>query len=175
MAVETIDYKGYRLEVVPVGKGWRVSIYPPDSTLALRESRPSLRKCPKKQSLPRRRRLSMRELLPTDEAAVFPAWKSVLSGKIVQSLLSLRIAVGGLRIGEGEEFRFRVHPHMLRHACGHKLANDGQEVPPPTCSATPSMSQICRSAPALQPSPLQARPPISALTESCGSPTMATS
>jgi hypothetical protein len=39
MAVETIDYNGYRLEVVPVGKGWRVSIYPPDSTLALRESR----------------------------------------------------------------------------------------------------------------------------------------
>ena len=38
MAVETIDYNGYRLEVVPVGKGWRVSIYPPDSTSALRES-----------------------------------------------------------------------------------------------------------------------------------------
>ena len=29
---------GCRLEVVPVGKGWRVSIYPPDSASALRES-----------------------------------------------------------------------------------------------------------------------------------------
>ena len=38
MAVETIHYKGYRLEVVPVGKGWRVSIYSPDSASALRES-----------------------------------------------------------------------------------------------------------------------------------------
>ena len=38
MAVETIHYNGYRLEVVPVGKGWRVSIYPPDSASALRES-----------------------------------------------------------------------------------------------------------------------------------------
>jgi hypothetical protein len=38
MTVENIDYNGYRLEVVPVGKGWRVSIYPPDSTSPLRES-----------------------------------------------------------------------------------------------------------------------------------------
>jgi hypothetical protein len=38
MAIEIVNYNGYRLEVVPVGKGWRVSIYPPDSTLALRES-----------------------------------------------------------------------------------------------------------------------------------------
>ena len=38
MAVETIHYNGYRPEVVPVGKGWRVSTYPPESALALRES-----------------------------------------------------------------------------------------------------------------------------------------
>jgi hypothetical protein len=38
MAVDIVDYNGYRLEVVPVGKGWRVSIYPPYSTSALRES-----------------------------------------------------------------------------------------------------------------------------------------
>jgi type 1 fimbriae regulatory protein FimB/type 1 fimbriae regulatory protein FimE len=24
-------------------------------------------------------------------------------------------------------FSFPVHPHMLRHACGYKLANDGQD------------------------------------------------
>jgi integrase len=31
------------------------------------------------------------------------------------------------RIGEAAEFPFPVHPHMLRHACGYKLANDGQD------------------------------------------------
>jgi integrase len=31
------------------------------------------------------------------------------------------------RIGEASELGFPVHPHMLRHACGFKLANDGQD------------------------------------------------
>ena len=31
------------------------------------------------------------------------------------------------RVGEEGEFPFPVHPHMLRHACGYKLANDGQD------------------------------------------------
>jgi type 1 fimbriae regulatory protein FimB/type 1 fimbriae regulatory protein FimE len=31
------------------------------------------------------------------------------------------------RTGESSEFPFPVHPHMLRHACGYKLANDGQD------------------------------------------------
>ena len=31
------------------------------------------------------------------------------------------------RIGERAAFPFPVHPHMLRHACGYKLANDGQD------------------------------------------------
>lgn len=31
------------------------------------------------------------------------------------------------RIGETAKFPFSVHPHMLRHACGYKLANDGQD------------------------------------------------
>jgi type 1 fimbriae regulatory protein FimB/type 1 fimbriae regulatory protein FimE len=39
-------------------------------------------------------------------------------------------ATGGFRtliarLGEAAGFGFRVHPHMLRHACGYKLANDG--------------------------------------------------
>jgi integrase len=29
------------------------------------------------------------------------------------------------RLGAKAGFTFRVHPHMLRHACGYKLANDG--------------------------------------------------
>jgi integrase len=31
------------------------------------------------------------------------------------------------RISGQAEFPFPVHPHMLRHACGFKLANDGQD------------------------------------------------
>lgn len=31
------------------------------------------------------------------------------------------------RAGREADFPFRVHPHMFRHACGYKLANDGQD------------------------------------------------
>ena len=31
------------------------------------------------------------------------------------------------RTGEAGAFPFLVHPHMLRHACGYKLAHDGHD------------------------------------------------
>jgi site-specific recombinase XerD len=31
------------------------------------------------------------------------------------------------RAGVGAKFTFPVHSHMLRHACGFKLANDGHD------------------------------------------------
>ena len=31
------------------------------------------------------------------------------------------------RIGQAAGFDFGVHPHMLRHACGYKLANEGRD------------------------------------------------
>jgi type 1 fimbriae regulatory protein FimB/type 1 fimbriae regulatory protein FimE len=31
------------------------------------------------------------------------------------------------RAGEEAKLGFPVHPHMLRHACGYKLANDGHD------------------------------------------------
>jgi type 1 fimbriae regulatory protein FimB/type 1 fimbriae regulatory protein FimE len=31
------------------------------------------------------------------------------------------------RVGEACTLGFPVHPHMLHHACGYKLANDGQD------------------------------------------------
>jgi type 1 fimbriae regulatory protein FimB/type 1 fimbriae regulatory protein FimE len=31
------------------------------------------------------------------------------------------------RIGEASKLGFSVHPHMLRHACGYKLANEGHD------------------------------------------------
>jgi type 1 fimbriae regulatory protein FimB/type 1 fimbriae regulatory protein FimE len=31
------------------------------------------------------------------------------------------------RLGETAKMPFSIHPHMLRHACGFKLANDGHD------------------------------------------------
>jgi type 1 fimbriae regulatory protein FimE len=31
------------------------------------------------------------------------------------------------RMAQDAGFAFPVHPHMLRHACGYKLANDGRD------------------------------------------------
>jgi len=31
------------------------------------------------------------------------------------------------RLGKAAKMPFRIHPHMLRHACGYKLANDGHD------------------------------------------------
>ena len=31
------------------------------------------------------------------------------------------------RLAVSAKFQFSVHPHMLRHACGYKLANDGRD------------------------------------------------
>ena len=39
-----IDYKGYRIEVTPIGKGWRASIYSRGSTRALADSPSNLEK-----------------------------------------------------------------------------------------------------------------------------------
>jgi hypothetical protein len=44
---ERIEYKGYRLEVGPVGKGWRAAIYAPGSATPLRESHSMLEKSSK--------------------------------------------------------------------------------------------------------------------------------
>ena len=31
------------------------------------------------------------------------------------------------RAGKAAGFAMKIHPHMLRHACGYKLANDGHD------------------------------------------------
>jgi site-specific recombinase XerD len=31
------------------------------------------------------------------------------------------------RAGQAAGLGFKAHPHMLRHACGYKLANDGKD------------------------------------------------
>ena len=44
---EELNYKGYRLLVSPVGKGWRARIYAPGSPSALPESPAALEKSSK--------------------------------------------------------------------------------------------------------------------------------
>jgi hypothetical protein len=46
---ERIDYRGYRFEVGPVGKGWRATIYAPGSTSPLPESPAVLEKITKEE------------------------------------------------------------------------------------------------------------------------------
>lgn len=42
--IDIIDYKGYRVCIGPVGKGWRARIYAPGSDSALAESPTNLEK-----------------------------------------------------------------------------------------------------------------------------------
>jgi integrase len=39
-----------------------------------------------------------------------------------------------VRLGNAAKMPFAVHPHMLRHACGFKLANDGHDTRPAALS-----------------------------------------
>ena len=40
----SVEYKGYRIEVSPIGKGWRASIFPPGSNRVLADSPSNLEK-----------------------------------------------------------------------------------------------------------------------------------
>jgi hypothetical protein len=43
-AMTVVEYKGYRIEVSPVGKGWRAVVFAPGSTRALADSPSNLEK-----------------------------------------------------------------------------------------------------------------------------------
>jgi hypothetical protein len=43
-AMTAIEYKGHRIEVSPVGKGWRAAIFAPGSTRAIADSPSNLEK-----------------------------------------------------------------------------------------------------------------------------------
>jgi type 1 fimbriae regulatory protein FimE len=52
-----------------------------------------------------------------------PQYRAALGLKMHPGLLHLLVA----RAGVAAKFTFLVHSHMLRHACGFKLANDGHD------------------------------------------------
>jgi hypothetical protein len=61
-AKTVLEYKGYRIEVGPVGKGWRAAIFAPGSIRALADSPSNLEKSSTQKSLRRPNGLSMRGL-----------------------------------------------------------------------------------------------------------------
>jgi hypothetical protein len=52
-----IDYKGYRIEVSPVGKGWRASIFSPGSTSPWPNSPANLEKSSKEEIVAEAKRI----------------------------------------------------------------------------------------------------------------------
>ena len=59
----TLEYKGFRIEVTSVGKGWRASIFEPGSNRALADSPFNLEKSRSEEIVQRPNALSMRALL----------------------------------------------------------------------------------------------------------------
>ena len=61
----------------------------------------------------------------------FGAMKSELcadyGAKTIQSAIPMGFHHLMVRLGKAAKIPFAVHPHMLRHACGFKLANDGHD------------------------------------------------
>ena len=49
------------------------------------------------------------------------------------------------RLCEAARFSFPVHPHMFRHACGYKLANDGRDTRAPSALPWPQEHSARRS------------------------------
>ncbi len=57
----------------------------------------------------------------------YPAFPYVFSSERKAALTSDAIRKILARAGREAKLSFTVHPHMLRHACGYKLAQDGQD------------------------------------------------
>ena len=57
--------------------------------------------------------------IPKTPASLFPSAVGQISPIGFHRLIQ--------RVGEAAKMPFSIHPHMLRHACGFKLANDGHD------------------------------------------------
>ena len=56
-AMTVIEYKGYRIEVSHVGRGWRAAIFAPGSTRALSDSPSNLEKSSKEEIVAESKRI----------------------------------------------------------------------------------------------------------------------
>jgi len=57
LMIDVINYRGYRLAVGPVGKGWRALIFSPGSTSAWRDSPTNLEKSRKEEIIAEAKRI----------------------------------------------------------------------------------------------------------------------
>jgi hypothetical protein len=60
--LEIIEYRGYRVQVGQVGKGWRAAIYSPGSTSALPDSPANLEKSRKDEIVAEAKRIIDKQL-----------------------------------------------------------------------------------------------------------------
>ena len=58
---------------------------------------------------------------------LYPEARHVFISELIRPLTPSAVQKMVARAGQLAGMPFRVHPHMLRHACGYKLANDGQD------------------------------------------------
>ncbi len=62
---------------------------------------------------------ALRRVAPHEEHRVGFVFKNERGGKLTESCIRKLVARAGRKAG----FPFHVHPHQLRHACGHTMAN----------------------------------------------------
>jgi type 1 fimbriae regulatory protein FimB/type 1 fimbriae regulatory protein FimE len=72
-----------------------------------------------RQQLSRREVDALQQLPSETHSHIFVGERGPLSGAAFARILRVS--------GESINFPLKVHPHMLRHACGYKLANDGRD------------------------------------------------
>src|SRR5262249_51514496 len=72
-------------------------------------------------------KLLIARLLQVDEAGARSARAARLTISGMPFMASCGFHRPIPRVGEAAKMPFPIHPHMLRHACGFKLANDGHD------------------------------------------------
>ena len=64
---------------------------------------------------------ALKKVAPHEEHRVGFVFKNERGGRLTESCIRKLVARAGRQAG----FPFHVHPHQLRHACGHTMANKG--------------------------------------------------
>jgi integrase len=62
---------------------------------------------------------ALKRVAPRDEHRIGYVFKNERGGRLTESCIRKMVA----RAGKLAKFPFHVHPHQLRHACGHTMAN----------------------------------------------------
>ena len=74
-AMTAIEYKGHRIEVSPVGKGWRAAIFAPGSTRAIADSPSNLEKSRSEEIVAEAKRIIVYRTDRRGKRALFPSYQ----------------------------------------------------------------------------------------------------